>query len=277
MNLLYGAFYPYINGGFEYTFDQPVTINNSAALVNKLETIAGLSVPLNFTSGRSYKFFNVGTNYVLDRQMRTTKSSLPIATYSYLDHYLSWSQYIQQAIQHIYPRIGYVFSMDDRHSITHYSGYRVLGNAKVYLPGFFSTHSIVLTGSWQQRDTSNILFSNDFAGARGYNDYYFSRMWRLSANYHFPIVYPDWGFADILYCQRVRGNVFFDLQRVYSNDKTVSKDLRSVGGEIYFDTKWWNEYPLSFGIRFSHLLDNDLSGLTQKNVFEFIVPIIVPQ
>jgi len=279
VNLLYGALYPYINGGFEYTFNQPVTINNNPSQIDKLETRIGLSLPLNFLKGRSFKFFNAGTDYVFEKQIfkESYKDSLRNRNFSYLHHYFSWSQYIKQAIQHIYPRLGYVFSLNDRHAISFYHGYQFIGNASVYLPGFFSTHSIVLTGSLQQRDTANILFSNSFVNARGYNDYYLSRMWRLSANYHFPIVYPDWGFANLLYFQRIRGNVFFDFERAYSNDKTRSRDLRSVGGEIYFDTKWWNEYPLTFGIRLSHLLDNELSGLTQKNVFEIVIPIVIPQ
>ena len=276
-NLLYGAWYPYINGGFEYTFNQPVIINDQSAVVNKIEPRIGLSLPFNFSRGRTFKFLNVGTNYVYQKQFRQDTDSLPGVSFSYLHHYLSWSQYIQQAVQHIYPRLGYAVSLDDRHGISSYYSHQFIGSASVFLPGFISTHSIVLSGSFQQRDTANILFSNSFANARGYNDYYLSRMWRLSANYHFPIVYPDWGFANLLYFQRIRGNVFFDFERVYSDDKIKSRDLRSVGGEIYFDTKWWNEYPLTFGIRLSHLLDSELSGSTQKNVFEVLVPIVIPQ
>ncbi|MFI5185204.1 MAG: hypothetical protein ACHQF0_00610 [Chitinophagales bacterium] len=279
VNFLYGGLYPYVGGGIEYTFSQPVTINNNPANINKLETRIGLSLPLNFSGGRSYKFFNAGSDYVFEKQIfkGMSKDSIQNINFSYLHHYFSWDQFIQQAVQHIYPRLGYSFSLNDRYAISYYHGYQFIGRASVYLPGFFSTHSIVLSGSFQQRDTTNILFSNSFVNARGYNDYYLSRMWRISANYHFPIVYPDWGFANLIYFQRIRGNVFFDLERVYSNDKTRTRDLRSVGGEIYFDTKWWNEYPLAFGVRLSHLLDNELSGTTQKNVFEILVPIVIPQ
>ena len=45
-------------------------------------------------------------------------------------------------------------------------------------------------------------------------------MWRLSANYHFPLIYPDWGFGNILYLQQLRANAFYDFTRVYSRDKT---------------------------------------------------------
>ncbi|HEY0433845.1 MAG TPA: hypothetical protein VGC95_08235, partial [Chitinophagaceae bacterium] len=64
---------------------------------------------------------------------------------------------------------------------------------------------------------------------------------------------------------------------VYSNNKQVSRDLRSAGGELYLDTKWWNEYPLTFGFRVSHLLDRPPGGVTQRNVFEVLVPMVIPQ
>jgi hypothetical protein len=279
INFLYGAWYPYINGGLEYTFNQPVTINNNPAQIDKLETRIGLSLPLDFTRGRSFKDLNIGTNYVFEQQIfkGIYKNVFGNVNFSYLHHYLSWSQSIQKAAQHIYPHLGYAFSLNHRYAISLYDSYQFIGSASIYLPGFFSTHNIILNGSFQQRDTTNILFSNRFVNARGYNDYYLSRMWRLGANYHFPILLPDWGFANIVYFQRIRGNAFFDFERVYSKDKTVTRDLRSVGGELYFDTRWWNEYPLTFGVRYSHLLDTELSGATQKNVFEILVPIVIPR
>jgi hypothetical protein len=114
----------------------------------------------------------------------------------------------------------------------------------------------------------------------GYDDYFFAKAWRTSVNYHFPIVYPDLGFANIVYFQRIRGNGFYDFSRVYRRDKTPLRDLRSVGGEIYFDTKWWNQLPVSFGFRVSHLLDNDFTaGKTRgTNWFEFILPVnLIPK
>ena len=48
---------------------------------------------------------------------------------------------------------------------------------------------------------------------------------------------------------------------------------RSTGAEIYFDTKIWNALPVSFGVRFSHLLDTDLLNRQVKNRWEIIIPI----
>ena len=276
VNLVYGGLYPFINGGIENTFDQPVVINSTPFQINKLEARVGLNFPFDFTNGRTIKILNVGTNYV--HQVQNFKGADSLDNhFGYLHHYLSWSHYTPQAVQHIYPRLGYSVSMNYRYAISLYNSYQFITNAFVFLPGFFPTHSIVLNGSFQQRDTTNIIFSNSFANARGYDDYYLSRMWRASVNYHFPIVYPDWGFGNILYFQRIRGNAFYDFEKVYSRDKTSTQDLRSVGGEIYLDTKWWNEYPLTFGFRISHLLDTNVTGSSQQNVFEILIPIVIPQ
>jgi hypothetical protein len=42
--------------------------------------------------------------------------------------------------------------------------------------------------------------------------------------------------------------------------------------EIYFDTSWWNELPLSLGIRYSRLVDRDYEG-RGPNQWELILPL----
>jgi hypothetical protein len=104
-------------------------------------------------------------------------------------------------------------------------------------------------------------------------------MAKFSTNYHFPIFYPDWGFANILYFQRLRGNIFFDHAHLSSRRAGETRDIASMGTELYVDTKWWNAYPLTFGLRVSHLLNNGLfAGETAgSNWLEFVIPIVIPQ
>ena len=136
----------------------------------------------------------------------------------------------------------------------------------------------MLNGAFQQRDTLRTLFGSRFPYSRGYTEAYLSRMWKLGANYHFPVWVPDWGFANILYLQRIRANIFYDLTRVYSRNKLVTVDQRSVGTEFYFDTNWWNQYPLTFGFRISTRLDPDLVSGQKGTWFEFIMPVsIIPR
>ena len=284
VNAIYGALFPYLHLGSEFTFQRQGLMDSVVRTWNQLDSRIGFSIPLDITSGRTYKNFNVGSFYVLRNEynLKEFKDSIRDKTFGYLLHTISWSQQVQSAVQHIYPRLAYSISANYRHAISkYYEGNQFIGNVSLFLPGIASVHNLVLTGSFQQRDTMQALFSNRMAGARGYEDYYRtgagSRMWRISGNYHFPLFIPDWGFGNILYLQRIRANVFYDMQRLYSNDKLLHADLRSTGVEVYIDTKWWNQYPLTFGFRVSHLLDDDPLGGNAKgsSLFEFLLPVSI--
>jgi hypothetical protein len=250
---------------------------------NQLDTRIGLNFPLNFSGGRFLRSLNFGTSYVFRVENNTgpTQHLFVENNFSYLSHFVNYSQQVQMARQHIYPRLGYSISLQYRNAISKYDSHQFFSSASIYLPGFISTHSIVVNGSLQERDTSRALFSDRFADARGFSSYYHtnagSRMWRLSGNYHLPLLIPDWGFGSIVYVQRIRTNLFYDFQRVYSDNKKQTADLRSTGFELYFDTNWWNQYPLTLGFRISHLLDADLLTKQKGTFFEFIIPVVIPR
>jgi len=275
----YARLFPYLSIGTQYTFDRKATLsNNTTTYFDELDSRIGFNIPLSWTSNRTNKSLNFGGNYYYRNDFFKI-DTLGNRNFSYLQYFLQWNQQVEQATQHIFARFGYSLSGDLRHTITTYNSWQTLEGATLYLPGLLRTHSIVLTAAIQETDTSTVLFGNRFSYSRGYNEAYFSRMWRASANYHFPLLYPDFGIASILYFQRIRANGFYDFTRVYSNDKRSTADQRSVGGEIFIDTKWWNQYQLTFGFRVSHLLDRDFySGKKGVNVFEFVLPVsIFPQ
>ena len=278
---VYGALFPYLNFGTELTFNRETVTGNKTRVFNQLDSRIGLNIPLSYTSGQTFKNFNVGSFYVLRNEFNNGffKDSMGNTSFSYLQHFVSWSQQVQQALQHIYPRFAYALSSTYRHAISTYEGNQFITNGSLYLPGLLSAHNLLLTGSFQERDTlAQVSFGNRFGYSRGYTGRYFSRMWRMSANYHLPLLYPDWGFGNILYLQRLRGNIFYDFTKVYSRDKKTTRDQRSVGGEIFIDTKWWNQYPLTFGFRVSKLLDQDQFDGFKGMVYEFILPVsIIPR
>jgi hypothetical protein len=99
-------------------------------------------------------------------------------------------------------------------------------------------------------------------------------MLRLGFNYHLPLFYPDWGFGNIVYFRRIRLNLFYD----YTNGKSLrtgkTYPFSTAGSEMFFDTKWWNQLPLTIGIRYSHLLDENLGGSSSAtNRWEIILPV----
>lgn len=277
----YGGLLPVLTAGVDYTFNREVKSTRGDLTFNQFEGRFGYNVPLNFNGGKTFKLLNFGSNFVYNNLIPTgaTKNLLPTRSTTYLHHFATFTQQLPRARQHIFPKAGYLLNLQHRHLLSE-NGFQFLAGSTVYLPSI-RNHSIVLAGNWQETDTANVTFSNRFANSRGYNDYYFSRMWRLSGNYHMPLLYPDWGaLGGLIYFLRIRSNAFYDYTKVYSGDKTLTANQRSVGGELYFDTRMFNSIAITVGVRVSHLLDNDFSGTRPKgtNRWELIVPLnLIPQ
>ena len=288
LNSSYGGFFPVINAGIEYNMGRSVATRTRLYELNQLEGRIGYNIPLNFTAGKMYKYFNAGSDFVYNHTASTKQSKdYYNRSYEYLRYFIRWSQYLPQARQHIYPKFGYTLSADLRHLIntngwSFLQSSQWLSGVQLFLPSV-KNHSIVLSAAYQRIDTNSVIFPNRFAMSRGYTDYYYKKMWRVSGNYHFPVAYPDFGLANIIYLQRVRGNIFYDFTRADTNYFSKTKmnfNLRSTGVEIYFDARLWNELPVSFGVRASYLLDNGRSLNDRKgNIwFALILPAsLIPQ
>ncbi|MFM2336973.1 MAG: hypothetical protein RL115_166 [Bacteroidota bacterium] len=274
----FGGWLPYLTAGTEYTFNREEQIGNRIRQWGQLDSRLGVSLPLNKTKGTTYRSFNISSFYVLRNEFNKDfyKDSLGTTSFGYLSNTISYGQQVQRARQHIFPRLGFALSASFRKAVSTYDAQQFNGAAAFYLPGAMRHHHLVVTGQWQERDTvGQVNLGNRFAYSRGYTGRNFSRMWRMSANYHFPLWHMDFGFANILYIQRIRANAFYDFTKVYSRDKSQTREQRSAGGEVYFDTKWWNQYALTFGFRVSRLLDQDQFNGFKGTKFEFILPISI--
>jgi len=184
---------------------------------------------------------------------------------------------LQQARKNIYPRFAQSVLLSYRNAVQTVSARQFLASGSFYFPGFALSHNIVFNLAFQNRDTLNqYRYSNSFPFSRGYESPNLRNLYKWGANYHLPLAYPDWGFANIVYFQRIRANAFYDYtigKVAYTNGARLNTSFRSTGAEIFFDTKWWNELPVNFGFRYSHLLDRDLYGGTGSERFEFILPV----
>jgi hypothetical protein len=271
----YGGWFPVIRGGASYTFDRSFRDSSQMITWNEFNARFGASVPLSFTHGSFYQNLNFSSSFN-SRQVYYTgasKSSFENKQFNFADLSLSFTNQQLKAVQNIYPRFAQSISARHRFILNKYTASQFALSGTLYFPGLFTNHSIVLQGSYQARDTlQQYNFSNIFSMSRGYSDINFPRMWKAGFNYHFPIIYPDYGVANIVYLLRIRGNAFYDYSRIKSLRTGQKHSLRSTGIELYFDSKWWNQLPLSFGIRYSRLLDNELVGLS-PNQWEFVLPL----
>ena len=277
MNLAYGGLYPWITGGTNYTMNRTFSDSSRLTRWNEWTGNVGLRLPLNFTAGKLYKQLDLSTRLHAVSVDYDNKNNVSLKDrfIPYLQHQVSWAMQPQQAIQHIYPHFAFVTRLQSRMAIGNTNANQLFWGSQLYLPGVGRNHSLVLGFNYQTRDTlRQYSFSNGFAMARGYDAIDYPRMWRTSFNYHMPLLYPDLGIGNIVYFLRVRSNFFYDDMHLKSLRTGKVINLRSAGTEVYFDTKWWNQQNVSFGLRYSRLLDTKLFVKPPNpNRFEFIMPI----
>ena len=274
----YGALYPFLDAGWSYTFDRNALYRDQKVFWNESDVRAGFSIPLNWTSHLSYTSLQFGSDIVYNQRYYSGfyKDSFNSRGFGYVDPFISFVHQSQQSQAQIAPRWAQVLSLSYTSAVTTFEAHQFLASGFLYLPGLAYTHSLLLAAAFQQRDTlNNARFSNSFPFSRGYTAENLYRMWRASANYQLPLLYPDWGFGNMVYFLRVRTNLYYDYTRAmdfYPNGQTYNGTFRSFGSEVYFDTKWWNQLSVSFGIRYSRLLDPDFEG-RGPNQWELILPL----
>lgn len=281
-DLVYSGIFPFLRGGVQRFYSRKVydtagnVYNYSSTKLN-----IGFYTPFNFIGGRTFKYFSLGasfnTEFLPDRLERKEVKTEP---FNYLNSYIVFSNRSRMAKQFINPQWAQALTVTYRDAFTFNKNYKLVADAALTFPGLFPNHSLVIDVAYQHRDTLPDYFSKTFSAARGYQDLNQRRMYKLGVNYHLPICYPDWGFGNIVFFQRIRMNAFYDYGSAYTkfrNGSLREVKTRSTGAEIYFDTKFWNALPVNFGVRYSRLLDNDLLNPGAVNRWEIILPVnIIP-
>ncbi|MEY3436060.1 MAG: hypothetical protein RL335_516 [Bacteroidota bacterium] len=276
MNALFGGWFPWITIGSSYTSGRNTLVNNNRIHWDEWNLNTGIRIPLNLTKGRIYQSLNVSSLYNFQQVNYWDKPKESNIHFGYIDNQVSWSLSSQQARQHIFPRFGMATTLQHRFSISSREARQILWRANAYLPGFLKTHNLVISAAIQTRDTANqYQFSNSFPLSRGYPAVNLPRMLRLGINYHLPLLYPDFGIANLVYFSRIRANLYGDNSRVKSLRTGRVWNMNAIGTEIFFDTRWWNQQPISFGIRYSRLLSSGpYTRQPNANQFEFILPVL---
>ncbi len=274
----YGALFPYLTAGFDYTLSRRARYQGVNVYWNERDIYTGFQVPLNLSSGKLLTGLSASSSlHFANTSFREKYQKILDKSYSYLNNTISFNSHIQQAKQNIYPRWGQNITLNYKTTISSLTANQFLANGYFYLPGFSLNHNLVVNLAYQEKGQDNVInFSNNFPFSRGYTAENLHSLNKAGINYHFPIAYPDAGIANTIYFLRIRGNAFFDYTQgsyYYTNNKLVKSNFRSTGAELYFDTKWFNQQPLTFGIRYSHLLDKDLFGGNGSNLIELVLPV----
>lgn len=283
-NVVYSGLFPFLRAGVERSFSREIdtgitqvkTFQYNAAKLN-----AAFNIPMRFINGRTFKYLNIGGGYNAEYvPYKLVGKDVKTKALNYLNAYFIFSNQSRMAKQFINPQWAQTFTITYRDAFNLIDNHKLVADGSLYFPGFFRNHSLVIDGAYQRRDTLGDFFSKTFSFARGYQDLNQRRMYKIGFNYHLPICYPDWGFGNIVFFQRIRMNAFYDYGSTltkFTNGSVREIKTRSTGAEVFFDTKFWNALPVNFGVRYSRLLDEDLLNRGAVNRWEIILPVnIIP-
>jgi hypothetical protein len=280
---IYGALFPYISAGADYTLDRRQFYRGNYVYWNETSVHGGLQVPLSFSAGKHLTGLSFGTDVYFNSTSFQQRNALQIAdrSYTYLNNYISFSNQTQAAKQNIYPQLAQSISLNYKSAITGAGSTQLLASGTFYFPGLATNHSLVINVAHQEKGKNNVIsFSNNFPFSKGYTAENLDDMNKVGVNYHFPFAYPDAGFGNLVYLLRLRGALFFDYTHAsadnfFTNGSSFKQNFRSTGAAVFFDTKFFNQNSISFGIRYSRLLDNDFFGGTGRNRIELVLPVTI--
>lgn len=234
----------------------------------------GLQLPLNLSKGKVYQYLTFSSSANINQRSYDdfSKTFFNSRTLFFSSNTLQYSIFSQRSRQQVLPRLGFTLLVRSRHALdVTANNFNFLTN--LYLPGLLKTHSLSFNLGYQHRDTlKNYFFTNVFQFSRGYNPIDYPRMSRFGFNYQFPLFYHDWGFGQLFFLNRSRLNLFAESTKARNKRTNRLLSYKTIGAELFFDTRWFNQQDVSFGLRYSYLL-NAANHNERLNVFEFILPI----
>lgn len=97
--------------------------------------------------------------------------------------------------------------------------------AVIRTPGLFAKDSLTLTGYYEKQNSENL---SAIPFARGWDPVEAEHTVMGSADYRFPLFYPDLAAGGLAYCHRITGAVFYDYTRILD----LNEGYSSTGAEI---------------------------------------------
>ena len=229
-----------------------------------------VSVPLTWLKGNYRTSFTALGGY-FQRNLTEVKYSeidQPSINLGTVQIGLNLSHLRRTAFQNLGPRWGQSLNLNYQQTVDSRTGRQITVGGNLYFPGIGANHNLKLGIAYQRELLNNIYqFTDTFEFPRGFGNIINDEFLKLSADYQFPIAYPDLGTWGVLYLKRVSLNTFFDYGRRSLNLFDLVDNQNSVGVEVIFDTQFFNELPVSFGIRNAYLLTEK----KDKYQYEFFV------
>ena len=212
--------YPVVNLYFDYGGEPNVLLvaegDSVISLPQALSFTAQTYVPFRLNTGKFLSLIQPGIDYFYRRDIQYNESQ---ESYQQGAHYLYYklyaTSYLRKGIKEILPRVGITVNGGYYHApFSQLFGSVAIGGITTYLPGPLKHQTIRLAATYQQQfplSMSRPAFINLMAMPRGLQQAVYGEiLTRYSADYVFPILYPDLEIGSLLYLKRIRGALWTD-------------------------------------------------------------------
>jgi hypothetical protein len=258
--------YPVVNLFFDYGGESKVLRyaegDSAVDVPQALGLTAQTYVPFRIYTGKFLSLIQPGIDYHYRRDIQYDDI---LQEYKQGTHYLYYSlyatSYLRKGAKDILPRIGFKADGGYYHAPfdNQVFGAAAVGGITAYLPGLLKHQTIRLSASYQKQfplDMSRPAFINLMGMPRGLHGIFGEVLTRYSADWVFPILYPDLEVGSLLYLKRIRGAVWGDHMLgsnviVYEpNPHFEDRNYTTCGFDLVFDINILRlPYPLSLGGR----------------------------
>lgn len=261
--------YPVVNLNFDYGGEPDVLRyaegDSIIALPQALSFTAQTYIPFRLNTGKYLSLIQPKIDYSYKREIQYDETQ---ESYKQGSHYLYYSlfitSYLRKGIKEILPRIGFSLNGGYYHAPFNNQvfGSVALGGITTYLPGPLRHQTIRLSAYHQKQyilDSSRPAFINLMAMPRGLRGIYGEELTRYSADYVFPLLYPDLEIGALLYLKRIRGALWTDYMvgsHVIIHEPSPhyeDKSYATFGADLVLDLNILRiPFPLSLGGRVTY-------------------------
>lgn len=185
--------------------------------------------------------------------------------------------YRRMAYRDLQPEYGFILDGKTLSAPFEKEMYGSLSSLKsvIYLPGILRNQGIKLQYQTQIQETEKYLMANHILFPRGYKNLTTVKLSKYSADYIFPLIYPDINLGSFIYLKRIYVTAFGDYmkgkgvyEKIGNNTMAYDKNIYSIGTEINFEYHLFRFlFPFIQGVRASYVSEK------KKMVYESIFSI----
>ncbi len=224
-SITWKGWYPVLESGIDYGGDAGVLTAGETTTMPEnvkkgIRSLNRLYLPLRYVSGRFIQYLQPSmtldyrNNYIYMKEE---------GKYDYGQELVSgrvfFSNYHRSSIRDIYPR--WAQTIDINYSFAPFNSDiypdAISFKTSFYIPGILPNNSIKLRFEKEKQGDAKYSLNNRISFPRGYKNIISKDLDFVSADYAFPVFYPDLNISSMFYLKRIRGDLFYDYAKGTDN------------------------------------------------------------